>query len=159
MTNENHNEEQQPSEGGFRKVDRRHSAADEASGPLEEEGTEEATEPAADVGESSEEEMLEETTEATEQAEAETVSLGELSVYDTLRFFLGLLTQQAWIHLGIQLAPGADDVKEDLAQARVAIDTLDFIVGKLQPELSAPERSELSTALANLRLNYVNKAG
>lgn len=153
MTEENEGE-QQSSEPSFRKVDKRHSATDQANGPPAEEGTEEAAESAPDTGESPDEEVPEETAAA---AEAEGVSLAELSVYDTLRFVLGLLMQQAWIHLGIQLAPGADDLKEDLPQARVAIDTLDFIVEKLQPELSDSERSELSTVLANLRLNYVKK--
>ncbi len=151
-------ENEESSEPTFRKVDKRHSANEQ------EEEAARAAEPEEEPAEGPEEEgadpaaeEAEKRAESEEQA-AEGVSLAELSVYDTLRFVLSLLIQQAWIHLGIQLAPGAQELKEDLPQARVAIDTLEFIVQKLEPELSDSERSELSSAVANLQLNYVNKA-
>lgn len=152
MTEEK-DENQESSEPTFRKVDKRHSAEQQAAESTQNE-VGQATEPEEEPTENSEEEVA----EPAEEEAPEGIPLAELSVYDTLRFVIGMLVQQAWIHLGIQLAPGAEDLKEDLPQARVAIDTLEFIIEKLEPELSDAERSELSSALANLRLNYVKKA-
>ena len=155
MTNEDKPNEE-TAEPSFEKVDKRHSAEEEAT---DEEIVEQAAEPTeGEAPESAQEEVVEETAEAEEAGPPEGTSLAELSVYDTLRFMGNLLMEQAWINLGIHVAPGTGDLKEDLVQARVAIDTLEVVVEKLQPELSESERSELSTVLANLRLNYVKKA-
>ena len=87
------------------------------------------------------------------------VTMADLTVQDTLRFIVGLLAQQAWIRLGLQVAPGMTEPATDLAQARVAIDTLELVAQKLSPSSDEGERRELSTLLADLRVNYVKKAG
>ncbi len=69
-----------------------------------------------------------------------------------------MLTQQAWVSLGIQKAPGAEDVEQDLPQAKVAIDTLEFVVSKLAPDLESQEKAELDSVLSNLQINYVKRA-
>lgn len=91
--------------------------------------------------------------------EPRTMTMADLTVEDTLRFIVGLLAQQAWIRLGLQVAPGMTEPATDLAQARTAIDTLEFVVEKLSPSSEESERRELSTLLADLRVNYVKKAG
>ncbi len=95
--------------------------------------------------------------EETEETVPE-VPLQALDVYDMLRFVVSLLTQQAWVSLGIQKAPGAEEVEQDLPQAKVAIDTLEFVIDKLAPDLESQERAELDSVLSNLQINYVKRA-
>lgn len=85
-------------------------------------------------------------------------SLADLDIYDTLRFLIGVLNQAAWIHLGLVVAPGATEVKTDLAQARVAIDSLEALAQQLRPQADPTEQREIDNVLANLRVNYVKKA-
>lgn len=81
-----------------------------------------------------------------------------LNMYDLLRMMLGMCVQQAWIHLGIQLAPGAKELKMDLPQARLAIDTVAYIKEALAAQLQEAEKREIEQILATLRLNYVQRA-
>ncbi len=85
-------------------------------------------------------------------------SLADLDIYDTLRFLIGVLNQAAWIHLGLVVAPGATEARTDLAQARVAIDSLEALAQQLRPHAEPVEQREIDNVLANLRVNYVKKA-
>jgi len=138
---EERDEQQEPS---FEKVDKRHSAGDES-------------EP-ADEQETGAEAAAEQPVDQEEPETAQEVPLQDLDVYDMLRFVVSLLTQQAWVSLGIQKAPGAEDVKKDLLQAKVAIDTLEFVIDKLAPDLESQEKAELDSVLSNLQINYVQRA-
>ncbi len=157
MTNQNDQDNQTPDEPQFRKVDKRHSAAPDSAESPAEQTDDETSEAPADEQTDQPQETAEAGVGPDRESAPETVSLAELSIYDTLRFMTGLLIQQAWIHLGIQVAPGAEELTEDFPQARLAIDTLEFIVEKLDDHLEESERAELSTVLTNLRLNYVKK--
>ena len=138
---EEHEQEQEPS---FQKVDKRHTAEEESE-PADRQETE-AEAPAHQPVDQETEETVPE------------VPLQALDVYDTLRFMVSLLIQQAWISLGIQKAPGAEEVEQDLPQAKVAIDTLEFVIDKLVPDLEPQERAELDSVLSNLQINYVKRA-
>ena len=141
---EQQEEREQEQEPSFQKVDKRQSAEQE-SGPADEQETE-AEAPAEQPVD-----------QQTEEAVPE-VPLQALDVYDILRFVVSLLTQQAWVSLGIQKAPGAEEVEQDLPQAKVAIDTLEFVIDKLAPDLEPQEVAELNSALSNLQINYVKRA-
>ncbi len=139
-----HPEEHEQHEPSFQKVDKRHSA-------------EEESEPADKQDREAEAAVQQPVDQETEEAVTE-VPLQALDVYDMLRFVVSLLTQQAWVSLGIQKAPGAEDVEQDLPQAKVAIDTLEFVIDKLAPDLEPQERAELDSVLSNLQINYVTRA-
>jgi len=141
---EEQEEREQEQEPSFQKVDKRHSAEEESE-PADQQETE-AEAPAAQP-------VDQETEEAAPQ-----VPLQALDIYDMLRFVVSLLTQQAWVSLGIQKAPGAEEVEQDLPQAKVAIDTLEFVIDKLAPDLDPQERAELDSVLSNLQINYVKRA-
>jgi len=138
---EEREEQQEPS---FEKVDKRHSAQEKTE--------------SADQQETEAEAPAEQPVEQEEPEMAQEAPLQALDVYDTLRFMVSLLMQQAWISLGIQKAPGAEETKQDLPQAKVAIDTLEFVVGKLEPDLESQEKTELDSVLSNLQINYVKRA-
>ena len=86
------------------------------------------------------------------------MTLADLSVYDTLRFAISLLGQQAWMRLGLTVLPGQTEPVADLPQARVAIDALEALARLLEPGSDEAEKRELHTLLDNLRVNYVRKA-
>ena len=138
---EEHEQEQEPS---FQKVDKRHSAEQEPE--------------CGDEQETKAEAAAQQPVDQEEPEMAQEVPLQALDVYDTLRFMVSLLIQQAWISLGIQKAPGAEEVEQDLPQAKVAIDTLEFVIDKLAPDLEPQERAELDSVLSNLQINYVKRA-
>ncbi len=96
---------------------------------------------------------------ATGTEQPATMTLADLSVYDTLRFMVSLLSQQAWLRLGLQVVPGKAEPEPDLPQARVAIDSLEAVIRQLEPHCETSEKQELETLLGNLRINYVKKAG
>ena len=82
-----------------------------------------------------------------------------LDVYDALRICVGLLIQQAWIHLGIQAAPGTSETRTELPKARVAIDALADVWRHLEPAATEEERRDIEMTLTNLRINFAKRAG
>lgn len=82
----------------------------------------------------------------------------EIDVYGILRMCLGMFAEQAWVQLGLQLAPGKSELKQDLKQARLAIDTVDYIVKALGDNLNAQEQREVEQLLATLRMNFVQRS-
>jgi len=85
-------------------------------------------------------------------------TLADVGVYGVLRFCVSLLVEQAWVALGIRALPGRE-TKENLPEAKVAIDALTGLVAQLQPDLDDSEKRELETTLANLRINFVRRVG
>ena len=85
----------------------------------------------------------------------EMVDIVSLDTYSLLGLFLGLLAEKAWQTMGLRTKPGTDKTETDFDQARVAIDTVDFLVEKVQPRLPDDERRRLEGLAADLKLNYV----
>jgi len=85
----------------------------------------------------------------------EMVDIVSLDTYSLLGLLLGLLAEKAWQTMGLRTKPGTDKIETDFDQARVAIDTVDFLVEKVQPRLPDDERRRLEGLAADLKLNYV----
>ena len=81
-----------------------------------------------------------------------------LSVSDLLRYFCGVLLEQAWQKLGLRVDLATGEATEDLGEARLAIDALAALVEKLDGLWMEQEREFLKGELANLRLNYVQRS-
>lgn len=81
----------------------------------------------------------------------------DIDVYSLLRMSVGMFVEQAWIHLGLRMAPNKTKIEQNLPQAKVAIDTVDFMIRQLEPDLDESEKRELDVVLANLRMNYVQR--
>jgi len=84
--------------------------------------------------------------------------LPEINIYSLLRMFVGMVLQQAWVHLGVQMDQTSRKVVQDLPKAKTAIDVLGALVQHLDPDLDDSERRELERALADLRINYTQRA-
>lgn len=91
-------------------------------------------------------------------AEPEPPELGSLTVYQVLRIFVGMLSEQAWINLGLRMAPGATETEVKLTEARISIDTLRFVRGQLDADLQDVEKRELDNLISSLQLNFVQKS-
>lgn len=76
-------------------------------------------------------------------------------IYSMLHFMLGMLAEQAWQFMGIRLAPGQKEPAKDMAQAKVAIDTIAFIGDKLHPHLNEEDRKVVRGLISDLQMNFV----
>jgi len=61
-------------------------------------------------------------------------------------------------HMGKLKSPLTDAIERDLAQARISIDMLEMLHGRMKGNLSAEEERIFSNVLQELRLNYVDEA-
>jgi hypothetical protein len=94
-------------------------------------------------------------------AEAPPTEEGErpdINVHSLLRMTVGMFVEQAWIHLGLRMDPNKNKVEQNLPYAKTAIDIVEFMIQKLEPDLDEGEKRELNLMLANLRMNYVQRA-
>lgn len=92
--------------------------------------------------------------QAGEQAQEE-ANLPPPDVYAILGFMIGLLADTAWQLMGIRLAPGQKEPVKDLAQAKIAIDTIAFIADKLHSQLDEEGRKGIRGLISDLQINYV----
>ena len=127
-------------------------------GSLKDDSAEEAVaEPAEEAARAEPEQP--EVGKAEEQPAAETAqeeaNLPPPDVYAMLGFVVGLMADTAWQLMGIRLAPGQKETVKDLAQAKVAIDTIAFIADKLQPVLNEEERKGIRGVISDLQINFV----
>lgn len=107
---------------------------------------------------------LDETPEtAAEEAPDTTVdeaanSLPPMDVYGLLKTTIGLLSSGAWAWMGLSPNPFTGQMERDLEQAKVAIDTVAFLVDKIDPSLAEDERRDLRNTVSMLRVNYVQQS-
>jgi len=83
---------------------------------------------------------------------------GVADVYNLLRLFIAMLAENAWVWMGLRRNPVTGKVEKDLAQARVAIDTLVFLSDKLAPHADERERRDMRTIVGDLQLNFVQQS-
>jgi hypothetical protein len=74
------------------------------------------------------------------------------------RLSVGLLTERAWVALGLVPDPLSGRVQADLGEARAAIDVVGDLVRHLEAQATPAERRELQTMLSNLRINFVQQS-
>jgi len=73
-------------------------------------------------------------------------------------WFIGILNGKAWEYLGLMMNPETKEVNQDLVQARISIDSIEFLFEKIKDELGEEEKVQLENLLANLQMNYVEKS-
>jgi hypothetical protein len=95
--------------------------------------------------------------EASHEHEHAHEELPEVDVYSMLGYFIGLLSTQVWQWLGLTKSPSGKLIK-DLAQAKVAIDSMAALSEQLEGKLAPKEQQELKDMLANMRINFVQQS-
>jgi len=99
-----------------------------------------------------------ETPAETEPEEEPEEDLGDVpppNVYAFLGFASSMLVELAWELMGIRVAPGSKEPVKDMAQAKVAIDTLAFVFDQIHSQLNEEERKMYRALISDLRLNFV----
>lgn len=76
---------------------------------------------------------------------------------DVLRYSIALLSDLAWVYLGIKANPATGETTADFAQARLAIDAIEALVPVLEGKLEAHDMRDLRNMLSSLQLNYVQR--
>ena len=97
---------------------------------------------------------------AADEAEAkrEFASLFELGIDGFLKQNLGVILNFAYINMGLVANPANGLVTQDLAKAKLAIDTFEFLVDKLKGQFKPQEEAELTRLMKDLKLNFMNAA-
>ena len=70
---------------------------------------------------------------------------------------LGVFAGQAWQAMGLVANPVTGQTEKNLPDAQIAIDCVQFLLGKVDADLSAEERREIHRRLNDLRVNYLAK--
>lgn len=82
----------------------------------------------------------------------------QLNVSAVLRMTLGLLSDKAWISLGLYPDPITNQVQKNLPEARRAIDAVADLVKHVEVDAEPEEKRELQVLLSNLRINFVQQS-
>jgi hypothetical protein len=70
---------------------------------------------------------------------------------------VGMLSEAAWVNLGLRVPPGATEPDVKLPEAKLAIDTLTFIRDQLQATMEEVEKREMDNLIGTLQMNYVRR--
>lgn len=79
-----------------------------------------------------------------------------MDVYTTLQLTIGMLVEKAWEFMGVRLPSGSKEMKKDMVQAKLAIDTIVFLVDKLQPNFSEDDRKTMKALVSDLQINFIH---
>ena len=91
------------------------------------------------------------------EKESQQIELLDLEIEDLLSFIIGLTSTKAIQYLGLPIKPDQKPEK-DLQRARVAIDTTNLLVEKLELYINDDEKKELKDMISNLQLSYVRES-
>lgn len=84
---------------------------------------------------------------------------GEIpDVYSMLLVFLEQMRGLALLYMGLIQHPDAQQVGIDLEQAKVAINTVGFIVSQLEPVIAPEERMPIKAMVSDLQVAFVERA-
>lgn len=157
--------DQEPS--GFTVVDRRHAAQADA------EAAENATTAEAAHSQNSSPEISEPQASAPEADQAAATGSGErfapdppmllsiaamqMDTHALAKTLLAVFDGHAWQAMGLVAHPLTGEIVKDLPTAQLAIDCVQFLLGKVEGDLSEEERRESQRRLSDLRMNYLAK--
>lgn len=76
---------------------------------------------------------------------------------ELFKALLPIFDAHAWQNLGLIANQVSGEANKDLPAAQLAIDAVQFLLGKVESSLSATERRDLQRRLNDLRMNYLAK--
>lgn len=85
------------------------------------------------------------------------VDVSLLDIYQLFEVFVVLLSQQAWRHIGLHVNPNTNKLEKDLVKAHDAIDSIIYLVDKMEPHIAEAERTHLRNLITDLQLNYAEQ--
>ncbi len=81
------------------------------------------------------------------------------TVFDHIAVLLDQMAGVAWQKLGLQPDMVTGKIEPDLEQARVAIDVVSFLAGKLETQLDDDDKRQVQSLVRDLKINFVQKGG
>ncbi len=79
-----------------------------------------------------------------------------LNTLDMLKALVQVCDTHAWMNMGF-VANESGEMTSDLPSAQLAIDSLSFLIGKIEKTLPQSDARELQRRLNDLRVNYLAK--
>lgn len=83
--------------------------------------------------------------------------LSTLDTLDLLQVLIGRLSDKAWQHMGVRLAPGEKEPAKDMVKAKLAIDMVVYIGDKISPQVDEDTRRAIRGLITDLQLNFVQR--
>jgi hypothetical protein len=83
----------------------------------------------------------------------------EVTVQGVLRFAIEMLSNRAWVSLGLVPNPMNGKIEQDLTEAKRAIDILGDLARHAEPGAEPDEKRDLRNMLADLRVNFIRQSG
>lgn len=83
------------------------------------------------------------------------LDISSLDTYILVKLFINILSMQAWQHMGLRVKAGTDQIEKDFDRAQVAIDCIEFLIGKLENHIEENEKDKLRSLLRDLQMNFV----
>jgi hypothetical protein len=102
---------------------------------------------------------------ADEEAEAD-AGWGELPNFNPLagittpgilQMTFSLLSERAWIDMGLVADPGTGEVTRRIDEAKLAIDVVGDLARHMEPHATPDQRREIQRVVMDLRLNFVRQ--
>jgi len=90
--------------------------------------------------------------------EHEEGAIPDVRVADILRMSVQLLSDKAWVSIGLVPNPATGKVEQNLAEARRAIDAATDVIKHLEADASPMEKRELQNLLQDLRVNFLRQS-
>ena len=81
------------------------------------------------------------------------------TVFDHIAVLLDQMAGVAWQKLGLQPDMVTGQIEPNLEQARVAIDVVSFLAGKLEQQLDEDDKRQIQSLVRDLKINFVQKGG
>jgi hypothetical protein len=81
------------------------------------------------------------------------------TVFDHIAVLLDQMAGVAWQKLGLQPDMVTGQIEPNLEQARVAIDVVSFLAGRLEPQLDEDDKRQVQSLVRDLKINFVQKGG
>ena len=92
------------------------------------------------------------------KAPPQMVDISALPLWQILPLFLNILDRIAWQKMGLIVNPASQEIEQDLAQARAAIDIYEYLFGQLGTHVEEKHRQVLEARLTDLKLNFARQA-
>lgn len=83
----------------------------------------------------------------------------EVTVQGVLRFSVEMLSNRAWVSMGLSPNPMTGKIERDLDEARRAIDVLGALAPHVEAGAEPQEKRDLRNLLADLRVNFLRQSG
>lgn len=79
-------------------------------------------------------------------------------IYTFMKMIIGSLSSQVWIFLGLTPHPVTQKIEKDIIQAKIALDTIDFIYKLIEVKIEEAEKKAYEELLGNLKLNFIEQS-